>query len=399
MKQSNSGNNRRQFIKQGVLGLTGILSAPAILKAGDSKKDGKMIVRTLGKTGLKLPIISIGAASYDANLYKTALDRGIKHIDTSQYYYNGRHERMVGEVIKGRPRDSVVIATSILLGKETTGTTLSIKDAARLTTKFDDSLERMGIDYVDIFYVASVGDRETVLNEELLKGLETLKKNGKTRFVGVATHRGEPEVINTVAEHKFHDVILTAYNFRQSHNPETKKAIAAAAKAGIGIVAMKTQAGAYWDKDRKQPINGTAALKWAVSDPNVHTSIPGIKTLEQLETNLSIMENLALTPQEKADLKLGETLSLSGLYCRQCGECIPQCSKHLEIPVLMRSYMYAYGYRDLSKAKETLNEADLTRMGCFDCTGCSVNCTMGFNVREKVLDIARLKDVPGEFLV
>lgn len=395
MKES---KNRRQFIKEGVFGLAGIMSAPAILGAGNSKKEGKMIYRTLGKTGIKLPIISIGAASYDVNLYKTALDSGIKHIDTSQYYYNGRHEKLVGEVIKGRPRDSVVIATSILLGKETTGTTMSIKDAAQLPTKFNVSLERMGIDYVDIFYVASVGNRETVLNEELLNGLEKLKKSGKVRFTGVATHRGEPEVIDTVVEHKSHDVVLAAYNFRQSHNPETKKAIAAAAKAGIGIVAMKTQAGAYWDSDRKNPINGTAALKWAVSDPNVHTAIPGIKTLEQLETNLSIMENLVLTPQEKTDLKLGETLSLSGLYCSQCGQCVPQCPKHLEIPVLMRGYMYAYGYRDLSRAMETLRETDLTRVACTGCTGCSVNCTMGFNVREKVLDIARLKDVPGEFL-
>ena len=111
------------------------------------------------------------------------------------------------------------------------------------------------------------------------------------------------------------------------------------------------------------------------------------------------MEDLTLTPEEKKYLELARSNHKDSLFCQGCGTCLTQCPIAPDIPTLMRSYMYAYGYRDLSKAKETLNEADLTRMGCFDCTGCSVNCTMGFNVREKVQDITRLKDVPGEFLV
>lgn len=393
----NIKKNRRQFIKKGLFGLAGMVSAPALLKPGDREK--KIIYRKLGKTGIKLPIISIGAGSYEASLYKTALDRGIKHIDTAQYYSNGRHERLVGEVIKNRPRDSIIIGTSVYLGKETTSSAMSIKDAPTLVTRFERSLTRMGTDYVDIFYVSGVSRSEEVLNEDLLSGLAKLKKSGKVRFIGIATHQNEPEVIDTVIKHKFHEVILTAYNFRQTNGDEVRKAIARASRAGIGIIAMKTMAGAYWDKEQKQPINTKAALKWVVRDTNVHTSVPAVENMDQLETNLSIMENLELTPREKKDLKPGDKLALAGLYCQQCGKCIPQCPYSLEIPPLMRSYMYAYGYRNLSKARQTLNEVDLSKVGCKNCTHCSVHCGLGFDVREKVLDIIRLKEVPDDFLV
>jgi len=58
---------------------------------------------------------------------------------------------------------------------------------------------------------------------------------------------------------------------------------------GLGIVAMKTQAGVYWDKEKTTPINMKAALKWALRDPNVHTAIPGFTTLDQLQTDLDVL--------------------------------------------------------------------------------------------------------------
>ena len=72
------------------------------------------------------------------------------------------------------------------------------------------------------------------------------------------------------------------------------------------------------------------------------------------------MENLTLTPEEITDLKLGEKLSLTGLYCAQCANCIPQCESNINIPVLMRSFMYVYGHKNPLKAKETLNGKDYT---------------------------------------
>ena len=65
----------------------------------------------------------------------------------------------------------------------------------------------------------------------------------------------------------------------------------------------------------------------------------------------------------------------------------------------MRSYMYAYGYRRPAQARHALRHTDLSRIPCNDCDTCRIQCTMGFDVREKIMDIARIKDVPADFLV
>jgi predicted aldo/keto reductase-like oxidoreductase len=105
-----------------------------------------------------------------------------------------------------------------------------------------------------------------------------------------------------------------------------------------------------------------------------------------------------MSDQEYKDLNLLSLKSETGLYCHQCRKCIPECPNNLEIPAIMRSYMYAYGYRNLEQAHYTLKESGISGNPCEKCEGCSVNCTAGFNVKEKILDISRLKDVPLEFL-
>jgi hypothetical protein len=64
----------------------------------------------------------------------------------------------------------------------------------------------------------------------------------------------------------------------------------------------------------------------------------------------------------------------------------------------MRSYMNAYGYKNISQAYRTMASADLSGKPCEKCGSCSVNCTSGFDVRNKIMDIARLRDVPEDFL-
>jgi ferredoxin len=114
--------------------------------------------------------------------------------------------------------------------------------------------------------------------------------------------------------------------------------------------------------------------------------------------DLSVMEDLTLTPQEKADLQPPKGLSMAGFYCQQCEQCLPQCPATFDIPTLMRSYMYAYGYRNLEQARQTLDQVDVSEVACNNCHTCRVTCAMGFDIKDRVLDIARLKDVPEDFL-
>jgi uncharacterized protein len=104
---------------------------------------------------------------------------------------------------------------------------------------------------------------------------------------------------------------------------EMNDALAYASKAGLGIIGMKSQAGGFWDKERKQPINSQATIKWVLQNENITTVLSGISTLEQLQQNVALMTNLKFSEQEKNDLRLTSTDRIPGIYCQQCIRCIP----------------------------------------------------------------------------
>ncbi|MBA7483946.1 hypothetical protein ES707_19463 [subsurface metagenome] len=212
--------------------------------------------------------------------------------------------------------------------------------------------------------------------------------------MGVSTHRNEPEVIQAAIDSKFYDVVLTSYNFKQGHYLEVRKSTAKAAAAGLGVVAVKILAGGA--RRRVKIVNAKAAIKWVLQDPNVHTAILGFTTFDQINTDLSVMEDLTLTETEKKDLQLQS--SAEGLYCQGCEKCLAQCPHRLPIPDIMRAYMYTYGYRNLGAAQDLLLSLDLPANPCDGCTGCTVSCAKGFDVAGRINDVIRLKDVPSSFI-
>jgi predicted aldo/keto reductase-like oxidoreductase len=403
--------NRRDFLKQTMAGIAGAAILPSFNTSKPQEnvksenKEKKIIYRTLGRTGIKVPIVSLGCGNIgEPALLLAAIDWGINHFDTAQGYGGGKSENVIGEVLKGRSRDAFVIATRIgLPANNRTGAIPEHIPAAGLRDYFlgalDSCLKRLQTEYVDILYLYAVSNPDVVGDKKITDLLVEIKNQGKARFLGVSFHQNEPAMIRACIAQKIYDVILTSYNFRQPHREEVKQAIAEAAKAGLGIVGMKTMAGVYWDKERKHPINPIAALKWVLQDENVHTTVPGIKTFDQLEQNMSVMANLKLTPKERDELKLGEKMGLNGLYCAQCGHCRSQCRYGLNIPTAMRSYMYAYGYRNPLHAKAILQGVSDENIACKECKTCTVSCTMGFDVRAKMKEINRILQVPDEFLV
>jgi len=339
---------------------------------------------------------------YAIDLIRAAHDEGIIYFHTSSSYAERNHERLLGEALRGFSRESFVIASSPDLpyqydrGRDRSLDLGTGTDPELIPASLEGSLQRLGLEYIDIFYFPSISRRETALHGPYLKAFEKLKTSGKARFVGIGTHSNEPEVIRAAAESGFWDVVLTAYNFRQSHREDVRAAIGQAARAGLGIVAMKTQAGVYWDRTRRK-INMKAALKWVLQDENVHTTIPAFSNYDELQEDLSIMDDLSLTPEERQDLKLGEVLGLPGMYCQQCGRCLAQCPAGMDIPTLMRASMYAFGHERPERAQDTLRAWTPADIACRRCAGCGVRCSLGLDVRVSALAMARLLDRPKEF--
>lgn len=393
--------DRRRFIKSGVLGLAGTVAGNSLLKARPEPltpplvEKEKFIYRTLGKTGIRLPIVSMGVMNANnPELVQASYELGVRHFDTAAYYQYGRNEQMVGSVInKMGVRDEVVIATKVFTPLERRGC-----DAARskqkLISALEGSLERLKMDYVDILYVHNVSDPAVVRDEAIIEAMEGLKKEGKIRFAGISTHERMAEVIEEAVKGGFFDVVLTSINFTMADDTALLAAIERAASSGVGVVAMKTQAGGHRfpGEELKKKYTGatiaTAALKWALHNEHIGTAIPGYTTYEHMEQDFSVARGLTYTPEERAFLSENE-INIGMGFCRQCRLCMSTCPRNVDIPSLMRTHMYAARYTNFHLARATLGDIVRGRGldACASCRICTARCAHTVDIAGNIEEL------------
>jgi predicted aldo/keto reductase-like oxidoreductase len=305
---------------------------------------------------------------------------------------------MLSRVFRGRPRESFLVGSSPDFPEyrvEGGGPSADLgtrSDASTIAPFCERSLQRLGVTHLDLYFLASINDPATVLHEPYMKAYEALKRAGRIRFAGIATHRNEPAVIRAAAKSGVWDVVLTAFNFLQSHREEVRAAIHEAAEAGLGIIAMKTQAGVYWDSRRRQKIDMQAALRWVLRDEHVHSSVPAFSNHDELEEDLAVARSPAPRPEDERLLTAPSQAGLPGLYCQQCAACVPQCPAHADVPALMRAHMYVAGHGRPAHALHVLRVCTARDIPCSRCGACVVRCALGFDVQARARAVARLLD-------
>jgi predicted aldo/keto reductase-like oxidoreductase len=376
------GWNRREFLKASLLGTTSVLvGGNAFAGAVRNYASSEPVIfpapvyRTLGRTGLKITVVSFGAMlTPEPEVMKIAFDHGVNYVDTARRYMGGKNEEIVGQALKGR-RDKVYVATKIQPAS------LSKEDIFK---DVETSLKALETDYIDVIQFHNLTGRERVFIPETREALVRLKEQGKVRFFGVTTHKNQPEVLHALADDRdrFFDTALVAYNFQS--DKEVTEAIARVAKSGIGVLAMKTQAGGY-PTEAMGPISPhQAALKWALQDSNITAAIPGMKDLAQLKEDISVMG----MPFRYTDERILRRYSaaVQPYYCHLCGKCEETCPVGVEISTINRSLMYSEGYKSHELALSTYREIPLSASAtaCLDCSGCVARCVHGLDISSKM---------------
>jgi hypothetical protein len=378
-----SGMNRRTFLKVGVVGTSSVLMGGGALADAAVRYASaepfvfpKPVYRTLGRTGLKISVVSFGAMlTPEPEVLRIAFDNGLNYVDTARKYMDGRNEEIVAKALKGR-RDKVYVATKTLPGSR------SKDDIIR---DVETSLRTLETDHIDVIQLHNLTDKERIFVPDTREALTTLKKQGKVRFCGVTTHKNETEVLNALVDDKdrFFDTCLVKYNFESPR--EVGEAIARAAKAGVGIIAMKTQAGGYRTEALGKVSPHQAALKWALQNANVTMAIPGMKDLAQLREDISVMG----MPFQYADERILRKYhdAIAGFYCDLCGTCEGTCPRGVQISTVNRALMYAEGaYRDRGLAAATYREiprADAAA-ACRECPVCVATCRRGLDIAAQM---------------
>lgn len=390
------GINRREFLRLTTLGGVSALFIPdavaSTIGQDVMEQSPKIPVRPLGKTGIEVPILSMGVMRADnPNVLRAAFNSGIYHFDTAHGYQNGRNEELIGNFFAGKPRDQYCIATKVKINYP-----LAEDFESDFRQKVDLSLSRLKMDYVDIFYAHAYSKVDEVKDRRIIDELKRLKSERKARFLGFSAHTNMPELIHAAIDTGIYDVLLVSYNFKLNDMKAMNDALERAAQAGIGIVVMKSMAGGTTDADGKKKINAQACLKWVWQNPHISTIIPGFTNFEQLDECLAAAQNPKIANSEQEYLAALRDEEM--LYCQQCGTCRGQCPKNLPIPDIMRAYMYTYGYKFAGLSKETLAELNLEPNACSDCGSCRVECPSGFNVARKIAAVTPVLQVPDEFL-
>lgn len=152
-----------------------------------------MEYRRFGKSGLKVSEICLGTMTFghgadeaEANrMVHLACDAGVNFFDTANSYGDGESEVLLGKTLKGRRRDAVV-ATKFF-NPMGTGPNDSGMSRRHIMQAIDDSLKRLQMDYVDIYYIHHV-DTQTPL-EEMLRALDDLVQQGKVRYTACSNYQ------------------------------------------------------------------------------------------------------------------------------------------------------------------------------------------------------------------
>ena len=316
----------------------------------DKKRYDSMQYNRCGKSGLKLPIVSLGLwhnfgdiSSYDnmKQMCFTAFDNGITHFDLANNYgpEPGSAEKHFGMILKEHfapYRDELIISTKagFDMWEGPYGDWGSRK---YLIASLDQSLKRMGLDYVDIFYHHRM-DPDTPL-EETMGALDQIVKSGKALYAGLSNYDGETmkkacEILNDLRCPFI--INQNSYNIfnRTIENNGLKKA---AKESGMGIISFSPLAqgmltdrylngiptdsrvmtdGRFLHKEQLgedrisviRKLNDLAskrgetlaqmALKWVVKDSDVTSVLIGASKPQQILENLKVMQAADFSDEE-----------------------------------------------------------------------------------------------------
>ncbi len=321
-------------------------------EAAETRYDDQMEYRHTGRSGLKLPVLSLGLwqnfgtdrpEETQRAILRRAFDRGVTHFDLANNYGPpyGRAEENFGRYLADdlKPyRDELVISTKA--GYDMWPGPYGQGGGSRkyVLASLDQSLARMGLDYVDIFYSHRF-DAETPV-EETMQALDTAVRSGRALYAGISSYSPEKtREAAAIARDLGTPLLIHQPSYSMLNRWIEGDLLDALEEQGMGCIVFtalaqglltdryldgvpadsraarddSTIAGLEDDVLRRvRALNGIAerrgqklaqlALQWAVRDSRVTSAVIGASSVEQLDTNLDAVSGPALTEEELVEI-------------------------------------------------------------------------------------------------
>lgn len=281
-----------------------------------------MHYRQLGRTGLNVPVLSLGGSSLGGAFRTTdereairtvhvALELGMNFIDTSPYYGDTKAETVLGRALKGIARDRYLLATKV--GQYGTG--VFDFSAARVARSLDESCARLGVDYIDLLQCHDIefADLDQIVNETL-PALVKLRTAGRIGHIGIT---GLPlKIFPAVVDRVGSGVVETILSFCRYELNDTAldSLIPALKQKGVGIInasptgmGLLTERGVpTWHPAPPAMVAGARravdycrsvgadivklAVQFCVAHPGIATTLVGSANPENIRKNAAFVE-------------------------------------------------------------------------------------------------------------
>jgi predicted aldo/keto reductase-like oxidoreductase len=370
-------SSRRKFLQAGI-----VLPAAGLVASGYSNVFGQepagVVYRTLGRTGLKVTGVGCGVGLIpDPAVLVRAVDLGVNYFDTARVYEKGKSEEITGAALRGR-------RNRIILASKTDGLT-----KAEVIKDMDDSLKALRTDHVDIWHLHG-RDTPDSITDEAVEAQEMLKKQGKTRFIGISAHDINA-VVDKIVKLGKHDVVQTTYSYPLGS--DRNAALHKLHEAGIGVVAMKVivalaMAGSMPPQNEMRVLKDEgplAAVKWVLLNPDISTTVLYAKNLAEVEMNFRAMTE-TYTPQDEKML-FARNEEIRPFYCRMCYACKGKCPNGIPVADELRYLAYNDFAGDFRQARGNFMQLqqEIRNVKCSDCTSCAIECPNGVEVRNRLI--------------
>ena len=362
--------DRRNFLKTaGIAGVGSVIAGAKALGADANEPNTaaapaptpvKIPTRKLGKTGANVPILALGLGRPgEPVVLRQALDWGVYQWDVSLVAANGNSETMVGEFIAKNPELRKDI---FIVSKESKS-----KTPDDLEKCVQTSLKRLNTSYIDFYCGVYMMSDPAQLTDDVKKWAADAKKRGVIKFFGISTHENMAKCLSAAAKVDWIDAVQTTYNFRLAQDKEMQDAIDACHKAGVGIIAMKTQGmrqapGADADKKMiahfldKGFTEGQAKIKAVLEDQRISSVCSAMSSTSMLMANIAaVLDKTKLAAEDMDALKQYAQATCSG-YCAGCSDICVQAATGVPVSDIMRALMYHDSYGDKAQARQVFAE-------------------------------------------
>jgi len=354
-------------------------------------------ISALGFGAMRLPMIGDHVdMDLSIAIIRRSIESGVNYVDSAVGYCNGESQIAVGKAIKGY-RDKLYVSTKNHYKGE------SGDEWQKL---LDQSLERIGVDYIDFYHSHGLGWEEyqgMLGTNKPMERFRKAKEQGLIRYMCFSCHDSPENMIKLIDTGEFAGM-LVQYNLLDRRNEE---AIAHAHEKGMGVAIMGPIGGGRLvsPSEKIKGMVGSAvstaevALRFVISNPNVTVALSGMNSMEMVEENLATASREdPMTEAERGRVLeiLEESKKLADLYCTGCGYCMP-CPNDIDIPANFSAMNYhrVFGLTDLARrnyknlGKKRKSDGTIVEAwaeACVECGKCEPKCP------QKIPIIDQLKE-------